>query len=472
VKPLSLDRPKIVPFSNPFLIQPTTGFYDPHSYFLNAVQQVIDEIIPEALWREKEIGTGSLLFQLGSLVPLFKHTEITDFSESVAITYVCPAEYTHYARSYVVDTLNKWLVPGKQIEIAGGISMNFQFAEDPTGRFFVAQDIVYIRNYEDNLAIRKNLPELIRQLKKKTPHEFRRQAENNVHPIFMPRNEEETIRNLIVLTSQIKYVSDVPQVSIHFEKQTEDKLLFTVIIARLLKGTIDPLRKILEKSQLRIDIDDVRIMGYLKQRYAKEAAILRVTLNKGPFFRADRSVDLLRARQKIVANLAQCLGGFRDFNGGIILKQEESLNQLRLELGNLSQDQEFILETYFYSLMPGIMQTIHEIFILKKHFELLNAVLNANFKLQPYQIVTAQAGKFFLCFVAAASGCYKENVLNAIAPLEIPSRNLTMSFQQVEEISAMGFILQIETTKEAEPFQKALEGAFREWRHRFYCLIS
>jgi hypothetical protein len=470
---MSLDRPKILPFSHQFLIQPVAGFYDPYSYYLNAVQQVVDGIIPESLWMELESGTDTdtLLFQLNALLPIFKHTEIADYSETLAITYLCPAEYTHHARRYVVDTLSKWLIPGKQIEILGGISLNFQFAQVPSQRYFVAQDIVSIRTKEENQAIRKNLPELIAQLKKKLPYEFLRQAENNLHPLFMPRNEEETIRNLIVLTAQIKYVRDLPQVSIHYEKQTEDELTFTVIIARLLKGSIDPLRKILEKSQLRMDIDDVRVMGYLKQRYAKEAAILRITVSKGPFFRADHSVDLLRARQKIVSNLVECLGEFRDFNGGMILKQDESLRQLRTELGKLSQEKEFTLENYFYSLKPGVMQTVHETFVLKRHFELLNTVLDADFKHQPYQIVTADAGKFFLCFVAATSGTYKENVLDAIAPLEISSRNLTMSFQHVGETSVMGFILRMETSENVQQFQTAIEGAFRAWSHRFYCIV-
>lgn len=469
---MSLDRPKIVPFSHPFLIRPATGFYDPYSYFLNAAQQVIDGIIPESLWREMESGTDpeTLFYRLNALLPIFKHTEITDYSESLAISYLCSTEYTHQARRYVVDTLTKWLIPGKQIQITGGISLNFQFVQAPSQFFFIAQDIVSIRTKEENLAIRKNLPDLIAQLKK-PPFEFLRQAENNVHPIFMPRNEEETLRNLIVLATQIKYVRDLPQLSIHYEKQTEDELTFTVIIARLLKGAIDPLRKILEKSQLRMDIDDVRVMGYLKHKYAKEAAILRVTLNKRTFFRADHSVDLLRARQKIVSNLVECLGEFRDFNGGMILKQDESLSQLRHELGKLSQEKEFILENYFYSLKPGIMQTVHESFVLKRHFELLNEALDADFTLQPYQIVTALAGKFFLCFVAATSGSYKENVLDAMAPLEVSSRNLTMSFQQVEETSAMGFILRMETSETAQKFQMTIEEALREWSHRFYCIV-
>ncbi len=471
---MTLHKPKIVPFSHFFLIQTSAGPDDPHSYFLNAVQQVVDTIIPESLWLEMKSAPDpeALFYRLESLLPIFKHSELDDSSDSLTVTYLCPAEYTHHARRYVIDTLNKWLIPGKQVNIAGGISLNFQFVHDPSHHFFVAQEIVSIRNKEENLAIRKNLPDLISELKEKLPCEFLRQSENIVHPIFMPRNEEELIRNLIVLTTQIKYVRDLPQVSIHYEKQTDVDLTFTVIVARLLKGSIEALRKILEKSSLKMDIDDVRVMGYLKQKYAKEAAILRVTVDKRPFFRPDFSVDLLRARQKIVSELTTCLGEFRDFNGGMILKQDEALGQLRQELGKLSREKEFLLENYFYSLKPGIMQTVHDSSVLKKHFQLLTSVIGSDLKLQPYQMVGESMGKFFLCYIAATAPTFKEGVLNAIAPLEISSRDLTISFLEIENTTAMGFILRMESPEIAQQFQAAVLGAFSEWSHRFYCPVK
>lgn len=471
---MTLHKPKIVPFSHLFLIQSSVGSDDPHAYFLNAVQHVVDTIIPESLWLAIKTNPDpeAIFYQLNSLLPIFKHSELTESSDTLAITYLCPAEYTHLARRYVIDTLSKWLIPGKHVEISGGISLNFQFVQAPSHSFFVAQEIISIRSPQENEAIRKNLPELLSELKQKLPCEFLRQSRNIVHPIFMPRNEEELIRNLIVLANQIKYVRDLPQVSIHYEKQTEIDLTFTVIVARLLKGNIEPLRKILEKSAMKMDIDDVRVMGYLKQKYPKEAAIFRVTVDKRSFFRADYSVDLLRARQRIVSELGRCLGEFRDFNGGMILKQDESLGQLRQVLGSLSQEREFLLENYFYSLKPGIMQTVHDSLVLKKHFELLTSVLASDLKLRPYHVEGVSMGKFFLCFIAATSPTFKEGVLNAIAPLEISSRDLTTSFLKIEDTSAMGFILRMESSEIAQQFQEAVLGAFHEWSHRFYCPVG
>src|SRR5690554_1478188 len=126
---MSLNRSRITPLSHPFLIQPIASFYDPHCYFLNAIQEVVDWIIPEAFWNEMKLGNEALALidRLYSMLPIFKHTEVTDTSEALTISYIYPAEYTPQAKRYVVDTLNKWLNPGKPTEISGGLSLNFQF---------------------------------------------------------------------------------------------------------------------------------------------------------------------------------------------------------------------------------------------------------------------------------------------------------------------------------------------------------
>ena len=55
-------------------------------------------------------------------------------------------------------------------------------------------------------------------------------------PVFMPRNEEEIMRNIVSLSDQIKYLRDIPQVFITFDEQTTANLFFTIIMVRLLKG--------------------------------------------------------------------------------------------------------------------------------------------------------------------------------------------------------------------------------------------
>ena len=211
----------------------------------------------------------------------------------------------------------------------------------------------------------------IKELKAKLPKEIERHIEKVIHPIFMPRNEEELLRNLVLLSKEIKYVRDLPQVSIHYEKQTENHLFFTVLLVRLKTPESLCLHQVFANGSLRVEVDDIRVLSQLKRRYPKESAILHVSIEKALFFRPDFSVDLLRARHKVASELARSLGEFRDFNGGMIIKQEEMLSELRKMLSPLSQQNEFLLENYFYSLRPVIAQTIHDPLVLKTHFEIL-----------------------------------------------------------------------------------------------------
>ncbi len=462
---MTLHKPKIVPFSHLFLIQAVTGASDFHASFLDTAQQAVDSIIPESLWLQLKSNTHSesIFDELQAMLPLFKCSELDATSDLLSITYLCPAEYTHNAHRCVLDTISRSLIPGQQAEISGGLNLHFAFAHSPNRRLIIGQELISIRSPEEASAIQRHLPQLIDQLKDKLPSEELRRSDSAVHSIFMPRNEEEVIRNLIVLSDQIKYVRDLPQISIHYERQTDVSLTFTVLIVRLLKKQARSLREMLASSSLKIDIDDIRLLGPFKQRYPKESAICRITVDKRPFFRADHSLDLLRARQHIVAGLESCLGEFRDFNGGMILKQDEAFTQLRQELGPLCKTKEFLLENYFYSLKPSIMQTVHEPWLLKKHFEQLRSLLQSTGPLQFNQILSADEGKFVLYSVGATRRGFKEGVLRAVSSLEIPTCGLTTSVLEGQNGAALGFIFRAESAQKAQIFQNTVQEAFSDW---------
>lgn len=314
----------------------------------------------------------------------------------------------------------------------------------------------------------------VRVLKEKLPQEITRQIQNVVHPVFMPRNDEELMRNLIVLNKQIKYVRDLPQVSIHYDMQSESELTFTVVLVRLVRNPGYSLSRLLHEvpSVLKFDIDDIRIAGYLKNKYPKEASILRTTLNKSPFFRPDHSVDLLRARQKIVGELTKILGEFRDFNGGIILKQDESLCQLRECIGKIDEDKELLLENYFYSLRPGIMQTVYDSSTLKVHFELLLKAICTPFLSQTHHIFSQHDGKYFLCFIKAITPSFKEVLLDGIASLQIPSYDLTTTFLQVDQSALLGLILRFDAMESIETFKQKISSSMSSWAAQVACSIT
>lgn len=312
----------------------------------------------------------------------------------------------------------------------------------------------------------------IKHLKNKLPQELLQQIETPVHPIFMPRNEEEVLRNTILLSKQIKYVRDLPQVSIHYDMQSEAYLIFTVILVRILKDSSPSLHQILQSiPHLKVEIDDIRKAGSLRKKYPKEAATLRITLDKTPFFRADNSIDLLRARQKVVTELTKAVGEFRDFNGGIILKQEEAFTHLRNALAPLCPETELLLENYFYSLRPSIMQTVYDTVILKEHFLLFQSLLSSKSK-DPYGIESIFIEKHLLLFVKSLIPSFKESLFKAIDPFHIPSRSLTTASFEVGQSMFLGFILKTDKKEQAFYFEKKISRAMQKWEKNFLCSVS
>ncbi|MEN9653975.1 MAG: hypothetical protein RL235_87 [Chlamydiota bacterium] len=314
----------------------------------------------------------------------------------------------------------------------------------------------------------------IKEFAAKFPKEIVRQIETVVHPLFMPRNEEELMRNLIVLSKQIKFVRELPQVSIHYDMQSESYLIFTVIIVRLIKKGVLPMSESLNQKEtsLKFDIDDIRVAGYLKNKYPKEASILRTTVDKSTFFRPDYSVDLLRARQKIVLELTKILGEFRDFNGGIILKQDEALSELRRVLGPMTRERELLLENYFYSLRPGIMQTVYPPLTLKVHFELLLQALYYPLEPNMHHTFSCHHDKYYLLFIKAVAPSFKEIVQQTVGQMQIPSHDLTTTFLQVDQVSLMGMILRIDHMLRIDEFEAKIQKALNAWDQSLACPVS
>jgi hypothetical protein len=296
-------------------------------------------------------------------------------------------------------------------------------------------------------------------LKKRLPQEFKNRIENTVHPIFMPRNEEEILRNIILLSKQLKYVKDIPQVIISYDKQTGMNISFNVILVRLLKSKSISLRKTFSetKSFLKFGFDEIKKVGYLKRKYTKEANLFKVILNKNGFFRQDKSLDLLKARQCVARELSNTIGDFRDYNGGMILKQSQAFTDLKNLYPDLKKKNEVLLENFFYSLRPGVMQSILPSIVIDKLFSLLVSVIHKNFEENCFIKKTLFFENYLLICLATSSFKSKEKVINCINKLKIPSFELTQFFLEVNKIKTIGYAYRTSDTQKKEDFIKSLD---------------
>lgn len=190
--------------------------------------------------------------------------------------------------------------------------------------------------------------------------------------IFMPRNEEEVMKNIVLLSQQLRYIKDVPQVFISFDEQTEEDLSFTIIFVRVLSLDCSPSLSMLfaqfPSSFLFVE-DRIKNVGKLRDRYRKEATVFRMKTKKSTYIRADYSLDLLRARQDVVKEIHRVMGDFRDYNGGMIAKQIENLEAVKQLFFFQLHREELQLEHFFHSLFPVEKRSLISPLLCKKMYD-------------------------------------------------------------------------------------------------------
>ncbi|MCH9609179.1 MAG: hypothetical protein SP1CHLAM14_07600 [Chlamydiales bacterium] len=307
----------------------------------------------------------------------------------------------------------------------------------------------------------------IEKLKKELPNELKRCIEQLVPMTFMRRNEEEVYRNILALRDQLKSVRDIPQMTISFEEQTQFDLFFTVVLLRLVKGKEPSVRELVERSNPDIVYipDRVDLVGSLRKHYQKEATVFRLQLPKSIFYRKDRSVNLYKARRHVVMMLSNALGQVRDYNGGLILKQNERLEDF-LSIMPKYHD-EFLLENFFYSVTPIAMQSILPASLVKEWFltfsELSDRVIP---KKKPYLLSFCKREEAIIVIVRSDDSSFKEELLNLVTRLKIPSLELAFSEVKIHGAYSFGFLYRPSQFGTEKLFTSAVKEVMEKWGNK------
>lgn len=302
-------------------------------------------------------------------------------------------------------------------------------------------------------------------LRRELPINLKDHIEHMMHPIFMPRNEEEIMRNILTLSSQIKYLRDVSQVCISFDEQTHTHLYFTIIVVRVMTPGSSSIQNMFKSSYSFLEYlpDRCKTVGFMRKKYTKEATVFRVKLPKEEFLRRDQSIDLYKARQTVSLELFRIIGEFRDFNGGMITKQNELLRNLRELLQNQYKFNDLFLEDFFYSLSPVVMRTILEADVIKTLFVML---LEAREKKLPKGenscISFAKSPHFAYAMIKSEHRSVKEELSRMIARFQIPSSELASSTIQAYDIHYTGLIYRCDDQEKQELFYQALLSLYEK----------
>lgn len=304
----------------------------------------------------------------------------------------------------------------------------------------------------------------MRRLRRELPANLKNRVEHHVHPVFMPRNEEEIIRNMLALSSQIQFVRDIPQVWINFEEQTHSHLFFTVILARVLKPGSCKIGDLFRASNTFMEYlhDRTKEVGFVRNRYVKEASVFRLKLPKERFLRPDHSVDLHKARRVVVKELFRIIGDIRDYNGGMISKQDELLGTIRELLADFKDIDEVLLENFFYSLAPVIKRNLIDPKAFKVLFLMLIEGLK-EYKQEGYYLKIEKSHDESFILLIVEDHLLSEQIKNIVQEMHFSSIELCSASVNTQGCVCMGYICSSSEAQKQNKLFQAVENRLKAW---------
>lgn len=190
--------------------------------------------------------------------------------------------------------------------------------------------------------------------------ELQQELQPPPHTFCFPGNEEELFKNIRHLSHELRYVKDLPQVMITCIEYVEERLKFLVIALRIIKPATPSIESLSQglSTLVRFSLENVFYIDRLRNKYPKEATVFTLEVNSSLFLRNPHGgVNLRMARQYTVKTLESILGPFRDYNGGLLRKEEEQLLAIKRLLGK--KDALFpFLEDLFYGIKPMTLRPL------------------------------------------------------------------------------------------------------------------
>lgn len=298
--------------------------------------------------------------------------------------------------------------------------------------------------------------EEIKLLKKELPNDLKGHIEHLLRPVFMPRNEEEIMRYMITLGKELRFAKDLPQVIISFDEQTDKELFFRVIIVRLLLSGSPSDENLI--AQMSATIERIKIIGKLRKKYQKEAMVLKVSAPLINFLREDHTVDLYRAREHILSELKRVVGEVRDFNGGMISKQNEAFDRFQALFSK--NENRLLLENFFHATFPverrslidpKELQHLYRLFLKRYH---LDPLVEKQFA---YSIKKKNDSLFML--IEFLNFPLFQKIIDSVQQLHISPFELLVLQLQIDERHFLGFIYHFGELEKKELFLEKIRNA-------------
>lgn len=298
--------------------------------------------------------------------------------------------------------------------------------------------------------------------------ELKKRIEHLVPSLFMVRNEEETMRNILILSRELKMDEDLPQMMINFDQHSQDDLVFTVVLLRIKREGMPSLQELLKNQdpRIRFILERVQSVNFAHNTFPIEANVFRLQIAKLPsFLRMDFSVNLYIARDEIVSFLTKHLGEIRDYNGGMMVKQGELLSQFKRLFQDISTRNLELLENFFYSLNPIESQATISLRSLSYFFEIfLKMTEKEQSKDKAFQLELEKNQHITVAVIRSNTSDFQPLIEEALSEFQVQERSLISSMLTFEGYHYFSFIYDEMSEEKHEKLKKTLLTALDKWK--------
>jgi hypothetical protein len=171
----------------------------------------------------------------------------------------------------------------------------------------------------------------------------------------LPINEDDNLRNILLLKKHLKTANTIPQMVVQFHGQRNQYIESLVTLVRNSNTSFSDVFVPNKEIQLIQDID----IGAFRSDKKVEALTLIVSCPKKECCNADCSIDYMKARNWTVSIIEVTFGPVRDLNGGLFLQQRDFLH--RIEQQHIAPSELWIIpliKELYASLIPSIMKNL------------------------------------------------------------------------------------------------------------------
>ncbi len=365
-------------------------------------------------------------------------------------------QYEFFNEKHVLRAVQKFL---PNVRIVAGSMFHSDIINNPIAARYV--ELEKIDGSPLTLEERKLLKENLEE-------ELKKGIEHLVPSLFMGRNEEETMRNILMLSRELKSSEDLPQIMITFDQHSQEDLVFTIVLLRVKKEGTKPIQDLLKDvdSRIRFILERVQIVSFINKTIPIEANVFRLQIAKLPsFLRMDFSVNLYLAREEVVTFLNKYIGELRDYNGGMMVKQGELLTQFKRLFQDISSRSQELLENFFYSLNPIEAQATISLQSLSLFFELFVLMTEKEYSNgESYLLQFDKDEDTMIGIIRGNDPDYRGYVEEALAEIQMQARSLVSSSLSFEGSHYLSFLYEEGDPEKQKLFKETIKGTLKKWQ--------